>query len=182
MEIAAPADVKRISDKAAAAVRSNPGWLEKYALKKGDARPLPYHPNFGVTAKEYARLLSGLNQLALQDRGIVELRVEARPDGGLALLPTAPASPLAGIVIYPARNFVQTAYGRLEQRSDIDQSDATAATGPWKGVQWKLERVSDRTAVKFAIGKRKAGDSIIYYDVINPASRERHTVILLYGG
>jgi len=176
MQIMVPVEIARIGERMVEAAQRNPDWFRAYIAAHPDERPLPYHPNIGVSEAEYRRFVGREGRGLLFEAARIPLTVAATPDGGFAFSASGPAALLDGIVLYPERDLVETPLGRLDRRVPIDQDDGDAPTGRWTGVQWSNEGAPG-PRVKLAIGRRENGERVIYYDV---APGEGQTVFLLY--
>lgn len=166
LQVAAPAEDAALAQRIAAAVQRNSAWFQAYVAehsKRGGA--LPYHPNFGVSDAEYARMLSMARRMILQEVSRVDLSVGTSGDGSLTLSSTGGAARLNGIAIHPEKDVVETPFGRLTHRVAINQDDANSPTGRWKGVQWSNEARQGAAHVKLALGRRENGEGLIYFQV-----------------
>ncbi len=54
--VASSREAEELGNRMQAAIERNPEWIYGYVREHADARPLPYHPNFGVTKEEYFRM------------------------------------------------------------------------------------------------------------------------------
>jgi hypothetical protein len=161
-----------------AAVKQRPAWFAEWSKSHRDADgTLQYHSNLGVSQEEHRLLGQMVRRVSLQEVEKGKLNVTQRSDGGIELHSNGHAAHLNGIVIHPNQGFVETKYGRLTKRAEINQSDPNAPTGPWRGVQWSDDNGGRGPVIKFATGKRASGEMIIYYDV-EPSQNE--TLVLLY--
>lgn len=166
LQVAAPAEDAALARRIAAAVQRNSAWFQAYVAehsKGGEA--LPYHPNFGVSEAEYARMLSMAGRMILQEVSRVDLAVGTAADGSLTLSSSGRAARLNGITIHPEKDVVETPFGRLTHRVAIDQDDPNSPTGRWKGVQWSNEAQHGAAHVKLALGRRENGEGLIYFQV-----------------
>lgn len=176
MVLAVPGEMQALAARISAGLRANQAWFREYA-RRSPPGELPWHPNLGVSEAEYRRFLALSRQLALREAAQVTFTVTRRPDGGLALAATGPASALNGIVVHPARDRAETPLGTLASRSAIDNRERSSPTGPWRGVQWSNRGQTQGYPVKLAFGRRAAGDLILYHDY-GPSDSE--TIVLLY--
>jgi hypothetical protein len=176
MAMTVPPEAEALAARMTAAIRANFAWYRTYAAQHPQGE-LPWHPNLGISAAEYARFLTLTGQIALREIAPVTLNVTRRPDGGLALAIAGPAAPLNGIVLYPDRNQVETPLGRLGNGGATANRQARSPTGPWEGVRWTNAGSGAPRRVALAFGRRAQGDMLIFYDY-GPSDAE--TVILLY--
>lgn len=185
MRLVAPPDIEAISERLLMAIREQPKWFKGFLAEHDiPGKPLPFHPNFRVTRAEYEKLLGASGRMILREVRRVSLRAVREVDGSVTLT-TEPADfPLNGFVVSADGSRVTTQFGRLNTKSAINQTDTTSPTGSWIGTQWKYELVQGARvkSVKFAIGKRAAGDGILYFDLkdISQSGREESNQIILF--
>ena len=187
MVLGAAPELEQLSSKAQTAAAENQEWFLDYAKQhESTPGPLPYHPNLGVTQEEYARLVQLIEEgVSLQRVGAVTIQVDVG-DAGATTFTADPADfPLHNISVYSDLGYAETAYGRLDNSSDINQQDPNAPTGRWSGVQWTHQEISGNSGwgVQLAIGKRTDhGDGLIYYDVKYLLGPEPHqySFVILY--
>lgn len=173
-----PRQVTERMERMMAAVRQRPDWFADWSANHRNAdRTLRYHPNLGISEEDHRLIQQSVKHMQLQEVERGALTVTRRDDGGIALSSTGRAAYLNGVVIHPDKDFVETRHGRLKTRTAINQTDPNAPTGPWRGVQWSDDNEGRGPVVKLAVGKRAAGETIIYYDV-EPSADE--TLVLLY--
>lgn len=164
LQVSAPPEDAGLAQRIAAAVQRNPSWLKAYVAEHANREgALPYHPNFGVSEAEYARMLSMVGRMALQEVGRVNLSVSRSTDGSLTLSSSGRAARLNGIAIHPEKDVVETPFGRLTHRVAINQEDPNSPTGRWKGVQWSNDGQQGAARVKLALGRREDGEGLIYF-------------------
>jgi hypothetical protein len=186
MELRSPKQLQEIQDKFQQAMSKNREWFTEYAYNAEPGKPLPYHPNFGITQAEYQKLIELSSQLVLNKVGKVKLKIQKTPQGDLVISCENRKFPLHGLELDNKGTRFKTPYGYLETVSQINQNNEKSPTGTWKGIQWKKEEQlssSSGIVVKFAIGKlNNKPEGIIYYDVKNivPENPEQYSVIILY--
>jgi hypothetical protein len=73
---------EELSLKMGMAVAANQEWMMDYLKKHVDERPLPYHPNFGLSATEYTEYLEAAEKTA-HLRKAADAYVEFRREGDL---------------------------------------------------------------------------------------------------
>jgi hypothetical protein len=93
-----------------------------------------------------------------------------RANGKVALSSRELSHTLDRIVVDFKNDVVETPYGILAQRNDVDNQDPNAPTGPWAGPGWKLEESSGQypfgTFAQFALGRRTLDQrGVLYYRV-----------------
>ncbi len=189
MDLAAPPRAQALMARLQEAMRQNSQWFLEYTRQHArPGEPLPYHANFGISGAEYQEMLGLLNQLQLAPVASANLVVRADGehrfvlDGGTAL------PELTGIIIDLERNRVETPFGRTSRSNPVQPSEAQAATGPWNGMSWKHEALTDGgmngTLINFNLGRlQESGRGILYYDakrIANGALQGRATRILTY--
>lgn len=169
MQLGAPSEIVRITERLAAAAARQPEWFMAYVQEhEGTKGTLPYHANMGVSEDEYRKMVESSTAMTLMQVGTVKLSATRQADGGLRLQTVPPMPGLDGIVIEQGGQGVTTRHARLAEQSRIDNRNANGPTGRWSGTQWKHEALSasHALAVKLAVGKRSDhGDGILYLDV-----------------
>lgn len=169
MQIGASPRIALLTKKLQEAAAEDPDWWQAHVKKAKPGEPLPYDPKIGLSKEEYQEYLDLAKTLGLTKLKTVKVRV--KQDGRLVILTFGDDLPaLKEAVINLKDDSVTTPYGVAATRSVIKAAPGQKATGPWNGIQWKLENVDlatgKGTIVKFAIGKLKDTDrGIIYYDV-----------------
>ncbi len=176
MAISVPPEAQVLAARMTAAIRANFAWYRSYAAQHPEGE-LPWHPNLGISAADYARFQALAAQIALREIGRVTLNVTRRSDGGLAFAAAGPAAPLDGIIVYPAVNRVETPLGRLANGAPAANRQARSPTGLWQGVRWTNLGSGAPRRISLAFGRRARGDMLVFYDY-GPSDAE--TVVLLY--
>lgn len=161
------------------AFAQKPEWMQAYISEHAEpGKPLPYHPDFGVSELEYEWILRNSDRSSkLVELRKIQLSVESEGDTTFRLK-TIPADfPLNGVVIDRQGMWARTRDATLTERSDINQTNASSATGKWTGVQWRYEALAlpdTALSVKLALGRRQQqGDGIIYLDVKSVREQRR---------
>ena len=150
------------------AIQKKPEWFRSYMTEHEDARPLPYHPSFGVSKEEYVKLLGTKNNLTLRKTHKVEIVANRLDENTVKFTSSDVNSPLNRLKINLRKNNVESTYGFLDEYSQINQSNPDSLTGAWKGVQWKKEYAKGSGGIleKLAVGRLDSGkQGIIYYDL-----------------
>jgi hypothetical protein len=187
MTLAAPPQFFELSQKLQDAMRKDPQWFMSYRASVPPGEPLPYHPKLGMTEAEYHEYSLLMSQLAMQRSGKAVLDVQQRDS--LFSISTADSAiaGLNGIVIDLGHDQVTTPFGVTHQRTEIDNEGVDAPTGPWRGVQWGLQRrdiaSGESVSVKFAIGKlEESGQGILYYNAtrIDSSGNGNRILYVLY--
>ncbi|GGY13750.1 hypothetical protein [Paludibacterium paludis] len=170
MKIGLPIEAQRIALRFQAAIADQPEWANTYLAHAKPDQPLPYHPNFRVTEKEYAYLQSVAKKPQLVQVASIRLSTERLPNGALRLVTQPSTVRINGFIIAPDATSATTPLARLTEVNRINNQDKDSATGRWTGTQWqhKPSAAEPLLAMKLAIGKRiDNGDGIIYFSVRN---------------
>lgn len=186
MELSFPRKHAEITLKIQKAMRADPNWTSEYIRKNDKPGPLPYNPKLGISKSEYEQFLS--SKLGLVEKGKTKLSFIKNKDGSITIMTDKRGLPLNGITILSDNKGVKTPYGVLDRFSTINNKDKNSPTGPWQGMQWKIENIIDAnhfppsiSAVKFSIGvldSKKEG--ILYYDVKNSPTQEIFHYVIFY--
>jgi hypothetical protein len=184
MELKPPARLAELTKQLQEAAKANPQWWLRMVKKAKPGEPLPYDPKMGLTKEEYAEFLRLGNEMVLNKARTATLRLTRKEDrltfeGGKDL------PELNGVELDLKMNSVRTPFGIADQRSRITASDSQKATGPWDGIQWRLEKPDlqpdSLTTAKFALGRQKSnGRGILYYDVRQVGGAKRRVSYFLY--
>jgi hypothetical protein len=181
MEMVFPNRYLELAKKIKKAVEGNREWFLSHVNKAAAAgKPLPYDRRLGVTKEEYEELRKLGEQKTLKKVGSVKLRVKQIGDryafDGGSDLPD-----LKGLVLDVKTSTVTTPFGEAKERTTIKANENQTLTGPWNGLQWKLEKISASpravTLAKLALGRLvKSGRGILYYDVSHVGEKSKKTV------
>jgi hypothetical protein len=189
MEIRFPDRSMALAEQMQAAVRKDREWFMDYVMthaKSAPGKPLPYDQRLGLTPEEYAELLMLGDQKFLVKNGTAELAVTS--DGHRVSIDGGTALPeLHGVHLDIDTDKVTTPFGETTTHKTIKASDGQELTGPWNGLQWKLEKGSERTSevtiVRLCLGRLvKSSRGITYYEVkcTGPEANKAVTYILQY--
>ena len=177
------------------AIGKDPEWLMAYVAEMADQKPLPYHPNFGLSEQEYREYLSLAGKMTLIKAGEVVLRITVDENGILHINTNGLVPDLDGIAIDLANDRITTRFGTAHERSEIIASEGQELTGPWNGVQWKLDegdpntlqsdmKNADVCSIRFALGRlQDSGRGLLYYKAtrISPGPvKDKAMVVLMY--
>jgi hypothetical protein len=169
MALKAPPRLEELTKKLRQAVAKDPDWWLAHIQKAKPGEPLPYDARLGLTKEEYKEFLRLGQNMTLTKAKAAKVRVKR--DGGRVVLSFGEDLPgFKEVVLDLTADTVTTPFGVTTERSRIRASEGQKATGPWDGIQWKLEKAEEDpariTAVKFALGKLKgSGRGLLYYDV-----------------
>jgi hypothetical protein len=180
MEVVFPPRYLEIFKKMQMAIAKDREWFLSFVKSAAPGEPLPYDPRFGITKDEFDEMRKLGKRARLIKVKTVKLHVvkEGRViafDGGKDL------PELTGVKLDLAANVVTTPFGEAKESSRIEATEEQKLTGPWNGLQWKLEQGSERplrfTIAKLALGKlQKSGRGILYYDASHFDGRLQKTV------
>ena len=84
LQMVPTAEARRLTTRLSAAMKKHAKWARAYVAKHGDAAPLPYHPNLGLSAKEYKKLqqlITSKQGLRLSKAATVQLLVKREREG-----------------------------------------------------------------------------------------------------
>jgi hypothetical protein len=189
MDVAAPPRAQALMARLQAAVRQHPQWWLEYTREHArPGEPLPYHAKFGLPEAEYREMLALLNQLQLAEVGTAELVIRAEGENRFVLDGGTGLPDLTGIVVDLEHGRVETPFGHTSTRNPVPASEEQRATGPWSGMSWKHEALTDGgrsgTLINFNLGRlQESGRGILYYDakrVVDGTMQNRATRILTY--
>jgi len=178
MALAPPVEAQALNARMVQALGRNPAWAQAYLAEHASGH-MPWHPNLGISEAEFARYLELVRRIGLSERGRVSLTVARRPDGGLTLTATGPATALNGIILYPERSRIESPLGGLAMRAAAGNDDESSPFGRWRGVAWTNRGSGSSRPVSLTFGRRGSNEMILFYDY-GPTDAE--TVILLYPG
>jgi hypothetical protein len=183
MELKAPPRLEALNKKLQQAVAKDPDWWLAHVQKAKPGEPLPYDARLGLTKEEHGEYLSLTKKITLTKVKAAKVRVQR--DGQRIVLSFGDDLPgLKEMVLDLKADTVTTPFGVATERSRIRASEGQRATGPWDGIQWKLEKVEEEpasaTSVKFALGKLKeSGRGILYFDVKQISEKSRTVLYYL---
>lgn len=169
-----------------ASVEKNREWWMAHVEKAPPGEPLPWDERMGLTRAEYDELQKAASEARLEKTSEAELEFDRSAAGKIVIRPDASLPELDGIVIELKNDVVDTPFGRAAGSSAVTANDGQKATGPWNGVQWKLDSTGEvagsGTMVRFAIGKLAAdGRGLLYYDAreVKPGGERREATRVL---
>lgn len=190
VEVMQPAVSQRgveLTSRLIASVEKNREWWMAHVGKAQPGQPLPWDERMGLTKAEYDELQREAQGVRMEKTAEGELEFDRSVEGRIALKAGSSLPDLDGIVIDLKNDAVETPFGRAAARSAVTASEEQKATGPWNGVQWKLESAGETqgsgTVVRFAIGRLAAdGRGLLYYDAkeVKPGGERREASRVLY--
>ena len=169
-----PKTADDIARRLTATLAADPAWLKSYlaekALKPGE--PLPYHERFGITKEEYQILLKAMDKMEMIKVGEVMAKVQAT-GGKIVIKIEGTSMPTDTFEFTDDGKSMKCSFGTTAIRTEIDQTEPTSPTGPWKGTQWTLEQgtpdltgTKDAITIKVALGTDAAGRRMIYIRMV----------------
>ena len=188
MQLAVSPRAAELTAKFQASVASNKEWWLEYVKGATPGQPLPYNTRMGLTEVEYAEYLQLARAQELTQVGEAPLQF-AWPSKEQVVVTSEGALPDFGSLrIDLATDSVETPYGKLTDRSEINNQSPDSPTGPWRGVQWKRAPTSgdlaSGIAAKLALGRLvPSGEGILYFDakeVVSGSLKRRSLFVLFY--
>jgi hypothetical protein len=180
MVVELSARYKELSGKLKQAIARNHEWYTEYLKSSGAVRPLPYHPNLGLTKEEYDEMESLASGGGLRKTQTVKLTINIQPDGSIGFSPEPALAALADVRIDASWNAVQTPYGKTTLLSAVHTPSGGLFS--WDGVEWSGGRVDRATlkglVVKVFLGKvRESGKTFLGYTVTDNSQPGKPLVI-----
>jgi hypothetical protein len=174
MQLTFPPRMEELSKKLARAIAKNPDWWADHLKKAKPGEPVAYDVRLGLTKEEYEEYLSLVKKAVFKKVQTGKLNVK---HGERVVLNGDDHLPnFKDIELDLKADAVITPYGTAAERSQITASDSQRASGPWDGVQWKLQKderePARSTSVLFALGKLKeSGRGVLYYRVMQTSEQ-----------
>ena len=188
MDVTVSAEALALTRKFQEGTKENPEWFREYTANAPPG-PLPYHPNMGVTEQEYARMLELAADFGLTKVDEAELVFKRVNDARIIIEADGQMTPLNGVEIDLDGDRVKTPHGETGPHELIDANpEGQLTSGPWRGVQWSLEKLDEEIqsgkAVGLAFGRFLDDDlGILYYRtqwVEGGVELERISIVLHY--
>jgi hypothetical protein len=185
MQLREPAETRKTFAKLMQALQKHKAWAESLVATTPEGKPLPYHPNWGVSESEYKAYLAATATLEQIDE--VSLFAERQADGKIHLRTTPELSKVNGLVIDTARDSISTPLGVLSDVESIENARIDRALGRGAGKRWSIgtHATGEAPRIKFVIGRRlDHGDVYIFYEVRNFVGKtaEAYHELLLFPG
>ncbi|GLO63458.1 hypothetical protein MACH09_39660 [Vibrio sp. MACH09] len=187
MTLGAPPEIQEIGVRIQQSLQKNSDWANEFMSNLKPGRPMPYHPNLGVSESEYKKFVDGVKTTQLIKVGETKLNFSIKDDTVVLAGLFGPSN--SDLVVYNVKQDTVVVMDLpLIERSQINQTKKDSATGRWKGEQWKIESFvsnTNLTFVKFAIGKFiDRPESVIYVDIkiINGDERVRKSYFYILNG
>lgn len=194
MEVVVPGELSVLAQKFRQAVAAQPEWFAEWSRRHADVHPLPYHQNFGLTADEYARLNSAQGAMELRKKAESRLVFDLSPDAKVTLRGDA-LGRWSGTTVDLQSGILTTPLGITATRSPIEKTEDDRLTGPWTGVQWRMDTnpavapaaaggAGGRSAFSWSLGRTKRdGRGLLYARHVSSDAngrRSEETIVLSY--
>lgn len=161
-----PASVP-LAEKLQAAMQANPDWFNEYVAQAEPEQPLAYHPNLGMTAEEYERMLTLMDSAAMVVTGTAGLTI-AR-SGEAIVLSSGDLPALDGMAFSSSGSTVETSLSTIDDVEEVSIDGPYALVGPWDG--WTYTRSEgdpvpggDAVEESLSVGRLRAeGQTLISY-------------------
>ncbi len=135
--------IQVLNEKLIKGISENYDWFLDYQKTLQPGQELPYHPNLGMTEKEYAELNEYNEKIEAISTGQEELEI-TRTDDIYSFKTTGKLSLLNSLTINPSKNEVLMG-GRLLTKFDTiyvaDGSNAFKSS--WRGYKWTFEEPAE---------------------------------------
>jgi len=127
-----PTTLTELTARFQAAAKAHPGWLILHGEIAAPGEPLPWHPNLGLSEREYAHLRFLIDWSSLVKASEASLTFDRRHDGTIVLRGKGATAPLDGTSVDVAKATVRTPFGQCELTPfAVDRPNGLA--GPWYG-------------------------------------------------
>ncbi len=171
-----------LAQKFAEAVQKNREWYLDYVKMHQHTKPLPYHPNLGVTQQEYEEFRKLTKEMELVSSARIQLQIIT--DGNLIRFKTTDTSGITPIlnrtVIDLEKNAVLIDSIRLTYEKEVRVTDSTnAMKSKWSGHKWSFQDPEDldienissdgfnAAAFNFTVGKlESSGNTLLHYKIV----------------
>jgi hypothetical protein len=169
MELQFPARMQELTQKMQQAIAKDPDWLPEVLKKLKPGETLPYDERLGLSKEQYEEYLGLTKKMTLTKTKTVKARVKQEGDRiELSFGEDLPG--INGVIIDLKSDAVSMPAGVATERSQIKASEGQKATGPWNGIQWKMQKIDAESmsmkSIKFALGKmQESPKGILYCDV-----------------
>lgn len=182
MGITAPKEAEMIAKKMADAMKTKGEWAARYLEENKNIRPVPYHPNFGISEQEYNEfIIKSAEKIKLVKLDDLKISYTMDKDGIGKINTSKKIKFINDLRIHSDRNLVVSKFGNLDDCKSVNYGDDKSPSGAWHGYQCTLEKIegANMLVTKFAVGERKAGNGIIYYQSILVANGQKQQVIII---
>ena len=168
-EIGASPRYTALLERVQAAIQKDPEWW-KGLIAKAAGGQIVYDPKMGITHAEYDEMIALTKSVKLKKVASTTLRFARTPSGSIRVTGGKGAEPLSGLTVAADRQTVSGGFGAMAGRHDVYQTDPSAPSGLWSGVEWQLEtgdpNSGNARAARLAVGRISASSrGILYLDV-----------------
>lgn len=179
MEINYSEEMIKIMSEFQESMKNNSEWFNEYIKENSEKTPLPYHENFGITKKEYLKVLNSEKYMTLRKTNTIDISLEQVDEGKYSLVLDNDEVGMNKFQIDINANTVHTEFGKLDFAKKVEASEDQKLTGKWYGYTWKLEEsnidlenldisnINEETKIKMislSIGQKiETDEQIIYY-------------------
>ncbi|MDF3001823.1 MAG: hypothetical protein K0Q48_1942 [Bacillota bacterium] len=163
-----------LMDKLQIGIAANPDWLSDY-VQEYEGKPLPYHPNFGLSQEEYEEYLSLSDHIKMYKSADGIIAIEKTDEEQYKISQVEGLRLIDNITIDLAKNTVSTNFGTCKYNGEVKASDQQIATGRWNGYSWILEDMADSSnyqSIQFNLGQMEDTKKIIMYYQVRLANGE----------
>lgn len=151
------------------AIQNNYEWFVEYLKTFEHGTPMPYHPNLGLTEKEFKEFDSFSKNIEVESTGKEDIEI-IKNDSIISFKSNGKLKILETLKIYPDKNEISIGQYTLTYFGKVNVTDSTNAfKSKWKGYSWRyeypenieeLDVLSDRDKLeiklyKFTVGKLK---------------------------
>jgi hypothetical protein len=134
-----PERVETLALKMYDAMERNPEWMVSYIKEHAKpGEPLPYHPNLGLTEKEYEEFLNQYEKRKVVIIGRLPISFRRKGDT-VTISSNGVYSFLDGMVINVRNKSIECQFGVLTNPKWQNSSGTTPPIGNWQGYSWYLE-------------------------------------------
>lgn len=163
---------EEITLKLTASIAKHREWFAQYMAEEVEpGKPMPYHPNFGITELEYKELIDDrARNPHVSSRGIKKTIRITQEAEAITFRPIGWSMPqletLAINIKDKTLSSGKEAFGKAEW--DVKRNGG-GAFGPWRGYQWKIQpELSLETAKAFLLGKAQDRLEEASLDLLSP--------------
>jgi len=141
-------------------------WIGYVKTNSASNQPLPYHPNLGLTEKEYREYLDEMEKSRRLDKSSEAWLIFKRSGDVLSLDTGDPDSPLEKLRLDLAMGDLKTSAGAVGKPTWRSSDSPEALIGPYEGYSWHYEKtdktMSDIRVVSLDIYRLKRGGKIFW--------------------
>ncbi|OYU96557.1 MAG: hypothetical protein CFE21_09235 [Bacteroidetes bacterium B1(2017)] len=131
--------IQALSEKLKKGVSENYDWFLDFQKALQPGQKMPYHPNLGMTEKEYAELMGYYDQIEAISTGKEELEI-TRTDDTYSFKTSGKLNLLNSLTVNPSKNEVLMGGRPLTKFDTVYVADGTNAfKSSWRGYKWTFE-------------------------------------------